>query len=37
MTGNSAVADTNIFIDLMKGDEAIAKNWNLLIKYISLL
>ena len=25
MTGNSAVADTNIFIDLMKGDEAIAK------------
>lgn len=25
MTGNSIVADTNIFIDLMKGSEAIAK------------
>ena len=25
MTGNSIVADTNIFIDLMKGNEAIAK------------
>ena len=25
MTGNSVVADTNIFIDLMKGNEAIAK------------
>jgi tRNA(fMet)-specific endonuclease VapC len=25
MTGNSVVADTNIFIDLMKGDEAIAQ------------
>jgi tRNA(fMet)-specific endonuclease VapC len=25
MTGNNIVADTNIFIDLMKGNEAIAK------------
>ena len=25
MTGNSIIADTNIFIDLMKGNEAIAK------------
>ncbi len=25
MTGNNVVADTNVFIDLMKGEEAIAK------------
>jgi predicted nucleic-acid-binding protein len=35
MTGNKIVVDTNIFIDLMKGDETIAHKIRVLFRGIN--